>query len=139
MIIVLGISEQEYFHWPGIPLEKMREINNEARISKKAKMKKKKKINRNQKRITPWDIHGYKREFHGMNPLRGQLVHPENYNYLNPTQFFDFCCFFLQLISLDCGSIVVAIHDKNFWIIAKLDRKDFVDQFVDILCALENR
>ena len=105
----------------------------------KWKKKKKKKINRNQKRITPWDIHGYKREFHGMNPLRGQLVHPENYNYLNPTQFFDFSCFFLQLISLDCGSIVVAIHDNNFWIIAKLDRKDFVDQFVDILCALENR
>ena len=43
MIIVLGISEQKDFHGPEIPLEKMREIDNEARISKKAEMKKKKK------------------------------------------------------------------------------------------------
>ena len=54
MIIVLGISEQEDFHRPEIPLEKTREIDNEARISKKAEMKR--KFNRNQKRITPWDI-----------------------------------------------------------------------------------
>ena len=50
MIIVLGISEQEEFHWPEIPLGKMHEIDNEARISKKAKMNR--KFNRNQKRIT---------------------------------------------------------------------------------------
>ena len=54
MIIVLGISEQEDFHRPEIPLEKTREIDNEARISKKAEMKR--KFSRNQKRITLWDI-----------------------------------------------------------------------------------
>ena len=43
--------EQEDFHRPEIPLEKTREIDNEARISEKAKIKK--KFNRNQKRITP--------------------------------------------------------------------------------------
>ena len=42
------------FGRPENPLEKKREINNEARISKKAEMKK--KFNRNQKRITLWDI-----------------------------------------------------------------------------------
>ena len=46
----LGISKQEDFHWPEIPLEKTREIDNEARISKKAEMKR--KVNRNQKQIT---------------------------------------------------------------------------------------
>ena len=54
MIIVQGISEQEDFHRPEIPLEKTREIDNEARISKKAEIKR--KFNRNQKRITSWDI-----------------------------------------------------------------------------------
>ena len=54
MIIVLGISEQVGFHRPEIPLEKTQEIDNEARISKKAEMKR--KFNRNQKCITPWDI-----------------------------------------------------------------------------------
>ena len=43
--------EQEDFHRHEIPLEKTREIDNEARISEKAKIKK--KFNRNQKRITP--------------------------------------------------------------------------------------
>ena len=37
-----------------MPLEKTREIDNEARISKKAEMKR--KFNRNQKSITPRDI-----------------------------------------------------------------------------------
>ena len=50
-MIVLGISEQEDFHRPEIALEKTREIDNEARISKKAGMKR--EFNRNQKRITP--------------------------------------------------------------------------------------
>ena len=49
MIIVLGISEQEDFHRPKIPLGKTREIDNEARVSKKAEMKR--EFNRNQKRI----------------------------------------------------------------------------------------
>ena len=44
------MSKQEDFHQPETPLEKMREINNEARISKEAEMKR--KFNRNQKRIT---------------------------------------------------------------------------------------
>ena len=44
------MSEQEDFHWPEIPLEKTREIDNEAKISKKAEMKR--KFNINQKRIT---------------------------------------------------------------------------------------
>ena len=43
--------EQEDFHWPEIQLEKTQEVDNEARISKKAKIKR--KFNRNQKRITP--------------------------------------------------------------------------------------
>ena len=50
MIIVQGISEQEDFRRPEIPLEKVREIDNEARISKRAEMKR--KFNRNQKHIT---------------------------------------------------------------------------------------
>ena len=44
------MSEQEDFHRPEIPLEKTQEIDNEARISKKANMKR--KLNRNQNRIT---------------------------------------------------------------------------------------
>ena len=42
--------KQLNFHRSEKPSEKTREIDNEARISKKAKMKR--KINRNQKRIT---------------------------------------------------------------------------------------
>ena len=48
------MSNQEDFRRPEKPLEKTREIDNEARISKKAEMKR--KFNRNQKRITPRDI-----------------------------------------------------------------------------------
>ena len=44
------MSKQEDFGQPEQPLEKTREIDDEARISKKAKMKR--KFNRNQKRIT---------------------------------------------------------------------------------------
>ena len=54
MIIVLGRSKQEDFHRPEKPHGKTREIDNEARISKKAEIKR--KFNRNQKRIRPWDI-----------------------------------------------------------------------------------
>ena len=43
------MSKQEDFRRPEKPLEKTREINNEARISKKAEIKR--KLNRNQKRI----------------------------------------------------------------------------------------
>ena len=45
------MSKQEDFHWSEKPLEKTREIDNGARISKEAEMKR--KFNRNQKRITP--------------------------------------------------------------------------------------
>ena len=45
---------QEDFRWPEKKLDKTREIDNEARISKKAEMKR--KLNRNQKRITLWSI-----------------------------------------------------------------------------------
>ena len=45
------MSKQEDFHRPKKPLEKTREIDNEARISKETEMNK--KFNRNQKRITP--------------------------------------------------------------------------------------
>ena len=48
------MSKQEDFCRPEKPLEKTREIDNEARISKKAEMRR--KFNRNQKRITLWDI-----------------------------------------------------------------------------------
>ena len=51
MIIFLGISKQENFHRSEKPLEKTREIDNEARISKKAKMKR--EFNRNQKCTIP--------------------------------------------------------------------------------------
>ena len=44
------MSKQEDFRQPEKSLEKTREIDNEARISKKAKIKR--KLNRNQKRIT---------------------------------------------------------------------------------------
>ena len=43
------MSKQEDFHRPEKPLEKTREIDNKARISKKATIKR--KFNRNQKRI----------------------------------------------------------------------------------------
>ena len=43
------MCKQENFGRPEKPLEKTREIDNEARISNKAELK---KINRNQKRIT---------------------------------------------------------------------------------------
>ena len=45
------MSKQEDFHRPKKPLEKTREIDNEARLSKKVEMKR--KLNRNQKRIAP--------------------------------------------------------------------------------------
>ena len=45
------MSKQEDFGRPEKPLEKTREIDNEARISKEAKMKR--KFNGNQERITP--------------------------------------------------------------------------------------
>ena len=48
------MSKQENFHRPEKPLDKMQEIGNEARISKKAEMRR--KFNRNQKRLTLWDI-----------------------------------------------------------------------------------
>ena len=51
LIIVLGISEQEDFHRPEIPLEKKQEIDSEARISKKVELKR--KFHRNHKPITP--------------------------------------------------------------------------------------
>ena len=41
---------------------------------------------------------GKKSEFHGINLLWGQLVHPENYNYLNPTQFLDLSCSVVQFL-----------------------------------------
>ena len=45
------MSKQEDFHRPEKLLQKTWEIDNEARISKKAEMKR--KFNRNQKRTTP--------------------------------------------------------------------------------------
>ena len=48
------MSKQEDVHRHEKPLEKTREIDNETRILKKAQMKR--KFNRNQKRITTWDI-----------------------------------------------------------------------------------
>ena len=48
------MSKQEDFGRSEKPLEKTREIDNEARISEKAEMKR--KFNRNQKRITLLDI-----------------------------------------------------------------------------------
>ena len=42
-----------------------------------------------------------------INLIRGQWVHPENYNYLHRTQLHDLCYSVSQFISLACGSIVV--------------------------------
>ena len=47
------MSKQEDFRRPEKLLEETREIDDEARISKKAEMKR--KFNRNQKRVTLWD------------------------------------------------------------------------------------
>ena len=44
------MSKLEDFRWSKKPLEKTREIDNKARISKKSEMKR--KFNKNQKRIT---------------------------------------------------------------------------------------
>ena len=49
------MPKQQDFGRSEKPLEKTQEIDNEAKISKKAEMKK--KFNRNQERITLWDIH----------------------------------------------------------------------------------
>ena len=46
--------KREDFHRPEKPLEKTQEIDNDARVSKKAQMKR--KLNRNQKCITLRDI-----------------------------------------------------------------------------------
>ena len=48
------MSKEENFRQREKPLEKTQQIDKEARISKKVKMKR--KFNRNQKRITLWDI-----------------------------------------------------------------------------------
>ena len=48
------MPKHEDFGRPKKPPEKTQEIDNEARISEKAEMKR--KFNRNQKRITLWDI-----------------------------------------------------------------------------------
>ena len=53
-MIVLGMSKQEDFGRSEKLLGKTWQIDNEARISKKAEMER--KFNRNQKRITPLDI-----------------------------------------------------------------------------------
>ena len=45
------MSKQEDFYWPEKPLEKTREIDNKARITKEAEIKR--KFNRNQKCINP--------------------------------------------------------------------------------------
>ena len=45
------MSKQEDFHRPEKPLEKTREIDEEARILRKAEMER--KFNRNEKRLTP--------------------------------------------------------------------------------------
>ena len=50
LIIVLGMSKQEDFGRPVKLLEKTREIDNKARIAKKAEMKR--KFKKNQNRIT---------------------------------------------------------------------------------------
>ena len=45
------MSKQEDFHRPEKPLEKTREIDEEARTLRKAEMER--KFNRNEKRLTP--------------------------------------------------------------------------------------
>ena len=48
------MSKQEDFLWIEKRLEKTEKIDNEARIWKEAEMKR--RSNKNQKRVTPWDI-----------------------------------------------------------------------------------
>ena len=50
-MVFVRMSKQEDFYQPEKPLNKTREIDNDARISKEAEIKK--KFNRNQKHITP--------------------------------------------------------------------------------------
>ena len=67
------MSKQEDFHRSEKPLEKTREIDNEARISKKDEMKR--NVNRNQRRITPWDNH--------VSSLKSVLVNSYADNYFH--------------------------------------------------------
>ena len=56
------------------------------------------------------DIHCFlseKSKFHGINQLRRQWLYPKNYKHLNLAQLLDLCCSVLQLVRLDCGSILV--------------------------------
>ena len=49
IIIVLGMSQKEGFHWPEKSLDKPREIDDKARISRKTEMKRKPDRNRKHK------------------------------------------------------------------------------------------
>ena len=49
IIIVLGMSQQEGFHWPEKSLDKPREIDDKARIARKTEMKRKPDRNRKHK------------------------------------------------------------------------------------------
>ena len=46
-------------------------------------------------------------ESHEINLSRGQWVLPENYIYLHPTELLDLCCYVVQFIPLDCGSVAI--------------------------------
>ena len=72
------MSKQEDVLRPGKPLEKTREIENQARIPKKSEMKKK-KINKNQKRITLWDMLGK------TNLSFESLIFPQRYYFAGKT------------------------------------------------------
>ena len=69
-----------------------------------------------------------KSKFHGINQLRRQCLYPKNYKHLNLAQLLDLCCSVLQLVRLDCGSIVVVQHRAS-------QKNDFAGRFVDILCV----
>ena len=106
------MSKQEHFHRPEKPLEKTREIDNEARISKEAEMKK--KFNKNQKRITPWDIQLSSLKFLALNTCKKSK--PEN-----KAQFIYKCIYGEEQIELiehelsqiECNSIIKTLGNPN--------------------------
>ena len=77
----------------------------------------------NEREIKTQGFLGKISESHEKNLSRGHWVVPENYSYLKSTKLLDPCCYFVQLILLDCGSIVIVYHRINSWVITEFYKK----------------
>ena len=66
-------------------------------------------------------------------PFSGQWVFSENYNYLNPTELLDLCCFVVQftLWIVDLLRLYNTVTNSELPL-CFTEKKDFVDRFVDI-------